>query len=428
MLTLTFNESAADVFVRAASTMVFAELERIGCATVPLGELTESPQYGFTASAAKEGGGPRYVRITDLQHGAIDWSSVPRCECPEPSRYWLRRGDLLFARTGATTGKTHLIDVTPEDAVFASYLIRLRPRRPEEAGYLYAFFQSDLFWAQVLDQKAGSAQANVNGEKLASIQIPLPEHRTATMIGDFVHAARQRQEGLDVSYPPLPGPLQRLRQLVHKMEAVSARILEARGILQRAEIETMKLEAAEIRRLFTVKPGGKWADAKLGDFILDDCYGTSEKTTDDPTGVPILRMGNIQNGELTVGALKYLHIRPSERAKLILREGDLLVNRTNSADLVGKCAVFGLEGDFGFASYLIRLRLDLMKADPYLVSAYINSPHGREYMFRERKQMTGQANVNARKLRALPVALPPLAARGRNEANSETAKPPQSNQ
>jgi type I restriction enzyme S subunit len=92
----------------------------------------------------------------------------------------------------------------------------------------------------------------------------------------------------------------------------------------------------------------------------------------------------------------------------MLRKGDILVNRTNSAELVGKCAVFDLETDFAFASYLIRLRLDTANANPRLVASYINSPAGRAYMFAERKQMTGQANVNATKLKALPITLPPL--------------------
>ena len=93
---------------------------------------------------------------------------------------------------------------------------------------------------------------------------------------------------------------------------------------------------------------------------------------------------------------------------MTLRPQDILVNRTNSADLVGKCAVFDQEGEWGFASYLIRLRLDLNRADPQFVARWINSPMGREYMFRERKQMTGQANVNSKKVKSLPISLPPL--------------------
>ena len=146
----------------------------------------------------------------------------------------------------------------------------------------------------------------------------------------------------------------------------------------------------------------------LGDFVLDTCYGTSEKANSDGTGTPILRMGNIQDGRLDTRSLAYLQLDEAQRRKLVLDRGDIVVNRTNSAELVGKCAVFDLDQEYGFASYLIRVRLDRSRADPWLVATYINSPIGREYMFRERKQMTGQANVNAQKLKALPIALPSL--------------------
>jgi type I restriction enzyme, S subunit len=111
---------------------------------------------------------------------------------------------------------------------------------------------------------------------------------------------------------------------------------------------------------------------------------------------------------LDLSELKYLHLQERDQANLLLETGDILVNRTNSADLVGKCAVFDLENEYSFASYLIRLRLDKTKAEPNFVASYINSPLGREYMFREKKQMTGQANINATKLKDLQIPIPPL--------------------
>jgi type I restriction enzyme S subunit len=156
-----------------------------------------------------------------------------------------------------------------------------------------------------------------------------------------------------------------------------------------------------------------WVVEQLGDYVISDCYGTSEKTTDDDSGIPVLRMGNIQHGRIDPSDLKFLHLSEREKTKLLLNHGDILVNRTNSAELVGKCAVFDLEGEYGFASYLIRFRLDTSRVEPILIAAYINSPAGRAYMFNERKQMTGQANVNATKLKALPIALPSLSAQQR---------------
>ena len=206
---------------------------------------------------------------------------------------------------------------------------------------------------------------------------------------------------------PLP-PLSEQRRIVAKIEQLAAKIDEANGLRQQSLTEAHTLVGNAIRHVFTEVPDNTWEDAHLGDYVVDDCYGTSEKTHDEPIGIPILRMGNIQEGILDTRDLKYLHIVERDRQKWVLQANDILVNRTNSAELVGKCAVFDLQGEWGFASYLIRLRLDTERVDPRLVARYVNSPIGREYMFRERKQMTGQANVNSKKLKALPIRLPPL--------------------
>jgi len=206
---------------------------------------------------------------------------------------------------------------------------------------------------------------------------------------------------------PLP-PLTEQRRIVARIEELAAKIEEARGLRREAVAAAAALISTEIAAIFSTGRQKGWPSGQLEDYITDDCYGTSEKTIDDMLGTPILRMGNIQNGKLDFHDLRYLYLNERDRKRLLLSRGDILVNRTNSAELVGKCAVFDRDDEFSFASYLIRLRLDMEKADPYLVAAYINSPSGRAYMFSERKQMTGQANVNATILKALPLSLPPL--------------------
>jgi type I restriction enzyme, S subunit len=207
---------------------------------------------------------------------------------------------------------------------------------------------------------------------------------------------------------PLPTLVEQ-RRIVARVEELAAKIEEARGLRREAMDEARSLINAEIATIFATGRKKGWPIRKLDDYVIDDCYGTSEKTIDDTEGTPILRMGNIQNGKLDFHDLKYLYLSERDRKRLLLSGGDILVNRTNSAELVGKCAVFDRDDEFSFASYIIRLRLDLEKADPYLVASYINSPSGRAYMFSERKQMTGQANVNATILKALPLSLPLLA-------------------
>ncbi len=142
-------------------------------AVAKIGDFCDNPQYGYTESAKSEPVGPKFLRITDIQDGKVNWNSVPYCECPEPGKYLLKPNDIVFARTGATTGKSFLIRECPE-SVFASYLIRLRVLHTVTPDYLYAFFQSPDYWQQVTDEKKGTGQPNVNGQKLINIRVPVP--------------------------------------------------------------------------------------------------------------------------------------------------------------------------------------------------------------------------------------------------------------
>ena len=135
-------------------------------------DFCEHPQYGYTAAATTEEVGPRFLRITDIQNGRVNWDEVPFCQCPNPEKYLLQNNDLVFTRTGATTGKSFLIRDCPK-AVFASYLIRLRVQRLVTVEYLYRYFQTPFYWSQITDEKKGTGQPNVNGKKLANIRVPI---------------------------------------------------------------------------------------------------------------------------------------------------------------------------------------------------------------------------------------------------------------
>jgi type I restriction enzyme S subunit len=132
--------------------------------------------YGYTESASSEPIGPRFLRITDIQDDHVDWESVPYCkiETAELARYRLASGDIVFARTGATTGKSFLVD-DPPDAVFASYLIRLRltdkKLLPE---FVSIFFQTAGYWQSIKNGSSGSAQGGFNATKLGALRIPVP--------------------------------------------------------------------------------------------------------------------------------------------------------------------------------------------------------------------------------------------------------------
>jgi type I restriction enzyme S subunit len=131
--------------------------------------------YGYTASADFTIAEPKFLRITDIQDGNVDWNKVPGCRisAAEEASNLLADGDIVFARTGGTTGKSFLIRQPPKRAVFASYLIRLRPNESVLPDYLYAFFQSDDYWKQVWANARGGAQPNVNATLLGEITLPV---------------------------------------------------------------------------------------------------------------------------------------------------------------------------------------------------------------------------------------------------------------
>ena len=142
---------------------------------MPLGAVSDI-NYGYTESASLEVVGPRFLRITDIQNDQVDWPSVPYCTIPLKNipKYRLSTGDIVFARTGATTGKSFLV-IDPPEAVFASYLIRLRLTNtrllPE---FLSLFFQTDTYWQSIKEGSTGSAQGGFNATKLAALSVPIP--------------------------------------------------------------------------------------------------------------------------------------------------------------------------------------------------------------------------------------------------------------
>lgn len=147
--------------------------------TQPLHRLAEfcySIDYGLTASASAIAAGPRFLRITDIVGQGIDWGSVPSvvCSAEEAVKYRLHHGDVVIARTGATTGYSAYVSNPPE-AVFASYLVRLRVSEDNDPRYVAYALKSSFFWewiASVMDEKA--AQPNASASTMAMALLPKP--------------------------------------------------------------------------------------------------------------------------------------------------------------------------------------------------------------------------------------------------------------
>ena len=153
-------------------------------------------QYGVTAAATKDYTGIKFLRITDIKDDGIDWLNAPYCELKEGElkKYELRLSDVLFARIGATTGKTCLID-KPVRSAFGSYLIRFQPSIKEiNTKFLYFYTQSEIYWLQINMSKGGQLKKGLNSKLLGNLKLPLPPLPEQQKIAEILSTVDKRLE------------------------------------------------------------------------------------------------------------------------------------------------------------------------------------------------------------------------------------------
>jgi type I restriction enzyme, S subunit len=163
---------------------------------VRLADVCDSIDYGYTASAADQPVGPRFLRITDIVSGGIDWNTVPHCEIDRSAKtkFKLDHGDIVIARTGATTGVSAWIR-NPPDAVFASYLVRLKVGKTADSRFVSYFLKSEVFWSYirgVLGDK--SAQPNASAKTMTQVHFALPPLEEQRAIAAILGALDDRIE------------------------------------------------------------------------------------------------------------------------------------------------------------------------------------------------------------------------------------------
>ena len=172
----------------------------------PLGEIPEGweatqvknrvarIQYGFTQSASNEPIGPKFLRITDIANGRLEWGGVPFCYINEKDydKYKLQDGDILVARTGATTGANIYI-FDPPDAVFASYLVRIQFPDLSLARLVGEFMRSSVYNDYVAGCIGGSAQPNASAQLLTAVEFAFPPMEIVERFYKTVHPLDKRR-------------------------------------------------------------------------------------------------------------------------------------------------------------------------------------------------------------------------------------------
>lgn len=413
---------------------------------VALEDISEDVSPGFASGKHNsDGAGIPHLRPMNVDRdGQIDLNIVK--SVAESNGVELQPGDVLFNNTNSAelVGKTAVISSRETGFTFSNHMTRIRP----EPGVNPVFSARQLHFLWMTGYMKHRCTNHVNQASISSktlaktIPFLLPPAAEQTRI---VVKLEELLTDLDAGVAELKAVQKKLaqyRQTLLKAAVEGALTSEWRakhtptetGAQLLARILQERRASWEAKQLAKFKEQGKtppkdwqkkyaepaapvtsslpelpkgWVWATIEQLSVEQRYGSSAKTNENSSGVPVLRMGNIQDGQLDYASLKYLPKSHGEFPALLLKDGDLLFNRTNSPELVGKTAIYRSEqAPCSFASYLIAVRFNQDFA-PELASVFINSAYGRHWIKSVAVQQTGQANVNGSKLAALAVPVPP---------------------
>ena len=199
-----------------------------------LQETCSAPQYGWTTKATQDGT-LRLLRTTDITDGNVNWETVPFCleEPPDKEKYLLKTGDIVISRAGSV-GYSYLVK-NPQNAVFASYLIRFKPSHIIDENYLVFFLKSPDYWKIISKEKAGIALVNVNATKLKRIEIPLP-------------------------------PLAEQRRIVAKLETLFTQLDTAVDNLKKAQLKLQRYRQSVLKAAFEGELTREWREEHSGEL------------------------------------------------------------------------------------------------------------------------------------------------------------------
>lgn len=367
------------------------------------------------------------MKAIEAKTGKIDLSETKKLLQVKKGYTPFRNGDVLFAKITPCmeNGKIAIAENLKNEVGFGSTEFHvLRPKDFVGRKLLFFFFSQDDYRKAARGSMTGTAgQLRVPTSFLEKTLFPLPPLPEQRRIVAKLEELFTRLDAGVQALRKVKAEIKRYRQAVLKYafegrlteewrEAHKGELEPASVLLERINEERKKnakgkykeLPPVDVSELQSLPKGWVWT--RVGEVSEMLQYGTSEKASNHPTGIPVLRMGNIQDGKFVFDNLKYFPKDWKEKDVFLLQDGDVLFNRTNSSELVGKTAVYKKHHHTAvFASYLIRIRVNKKVYSPDMLSFFINSFYGRVYIASVVSQQVGQANVNGTKLSMLPIPL-----------------------
>lgn len=323
----------------------------------------------------------------------------------KPIRLQSRRlfpGDILIEMSGGSeaqpTGRALLVtdrvlNSTDAPVVFSNFVkrIQLSPQvLPDYCRYYWEHLYRQNRTRNYERRTTGirNFRLNVFLESESIVVPPLPEQRA------IAHVLRTVQDAIEATERVIAATKELKRSLM--------RHLFTYGPVPVQEVDQVLLKETEIGPV-----PQHWAVVPLGDVVVGTQYGLSRRGQ-SAGEYPILRMNNLEEGSVRTDDLQYVDLPEDEYRRYSLTSGDILFNRTNSYELVGKTALFESSEPFVFASYLVRVVPDHSKLLPRYLNFYLNSEAVQNRLRTLATRGASQSNISATKLRSLIVGLPPL--------------------
>ena len=325
----------------------------------------------------------------------------------------VNKGDLLISSINFHQGAVALNDKF--DFVcsthYQTFIIDEKQICPE---YLLKVMRSNKFIEMVNGIKANGIKNESGHEFIGSFEIPLPSLDDQKKLLQKYHdtldeAERNRKSGDDYGANLLYDIQAKVSTL--KPETKTANTLDT--VLQTVPFSstnrwevTYNLKEGKLEQIYS---SYKYPCLCISQLQKESLFGLSLKASlDKKTGmIPMLRMPNVVDGAIDTTELKYLPYESvttkTNYKKWLLKKGDFLINRTNSKELVGKAAVFNLDGDYTYASYLVRYRFNTKKVLPEYINIMFMLPIVRKQIDTISRQTAGQCNINSEEIGSIRI-------------------------
>ncbi|WP_205403049.1 MULTISPECIES: restriction endonuclease subunit S [unclassified Shewanella] len=315
----------------------------------------------------------------DKDKKEIDLSSVVSIlpsDAPSRARQLVKANDVLVSTVRPNLNGVALVSESFCGATASTGYCVLRANVQKlDSRFLFYWVQTQSFISDMVKKATGANYPAVSDKIIMDSEIPLP-------------------------------PLAEQKRI--------AAILDKADAIRRKRQQAIQLADDFLRAVFLEMFGDPVTNPKgfpvgtIRDLVESASYGTSAKASVTEGAFPILRMGNITfYGEIDLSDLKFIDLSEKEQPKYLASKGDLLFNRTNSKELVGKTAVYDRGEPVAIAGYLVRVRANKL-GNTHYISGYLNSQHGKATLQGMCKSIVGMANINAQEMQDISIMLPPI--------------------